>query len=69
MIENSLTLLLIRATKTILKYQAENILIKEKFFTNVIRCSRLRLWVGYFIYFNFTRVSSIVYQLLHLKFN
>ena len=43
MIEKSLTLLLIRATKTILKCQAENILIKEKFFTNVIRCSRLRL--------------------------
>ena len=28
-------------------------------FTNVIRCSRLTLWVGYFIYFNFTHVSSI----------
>ena len=35
-------------------------------FTNVIRRSRLPLWIGYFIYFKFTRVSSIVYQLLHL---
>ena len=35
-------------------------------FTNFIRCSRLPLWVGYFIYFEFTRVSSIVYQSLHL---
>ena len=35
-------------------------------FTNVICCSRLPLWVGYFIYFKFTRVSSIVYQSLHL---
>ena len=34
-------------------------------FTNVIRCSRLPLWVGYFIYLKFTRVSSIVYQSLH----
>ena len=33
--------------------------------TNVIRCSRLPLWVGYFIYLKFTRVSSIVYQSLH----
>ena len=31
-------------------------------FTNVIRCSRLPLGVGYFVYFKFTRVSSIVYQ-------
>ena len=30
-------------------------------FTNVIRCSRLRLWVGYLTYFKFTRVSSIVH--------
>ena len=35
-------------------------------FTNVIRCSRLPLWVGYFNCFKFTRVSSIVYQSLHL---
>ena len=35
-------------------------------FTNAIRCSRLPLWVSYFIYLKFTRVSSIVYQLLHL---
>ena len=34
--------------------------------TNVIRCSGLRLWVGYFIYFKFTHVSSIVYKSLHL---
>ena len=34
--------------------------------TNVIRCSRLQLWVGYFIYLKFTRVTSIIYQLLHL---
>ena len=33
-------------------------------FTNVIRCSGLRLWVGYFIYFKFTRVSSTVNQQL-----
>ena len=35
-------------------------------FTNVIPCSRLTLWGGYFIYFIFTHVSSIVYQWLHL---
>ena len=35
-------------------------------FTNVIRCSKLPLWVDYFIYFKFTHVSSIVYQSLHL---
>ena len=35
-------------------------------FTDVIRCSRLLLWVDYFIYFEFTRVSSIVYQSQHL---
>ena len=35
-------------------------------FTTVMRCSRLQLWVGYFIYLKFTHVSSIVYQLLHL---
>ena len=35
-------------------------------FTNIIRCSRLPLSVGYFVYFKFTRVSSIVYQSLHL---
>ena len=35
-------------------------------FTNVIRRFRLPLWIGYFIYFKFTRVSSIIYQLLHL---
>ena len=35
-------------------------------FTNVIRCSRLPIWVGCFIYFKFTRVISIVYQSLHL---
>ena len=38
-------------------------------FTNVIRCSSLTLWVGCFIYFKFTRVSSIVSQSLHLYFN
>ena len=37
-------------------------------FTNVIRCSRLPLWVGYFIYFKFTSVSSIVYQSLQLYY-
>ena len=35
-------------------------------FTNVIHCSRLRLSVGYFIYFKFARVSSIVYQYCYL---
>ena len=35
--------------------------------TNVIFCSRLLLWGGYFIYFKFTRVSSIIYQSLHLR--
>ena len=35
-------------------------------FTNVIRSSRLPIWVGCFIYFKFTRVISIVYQSLHL---
>ena len=34
-------------------------------FTNVIRCSTVPLWVGYFIYFKFKRVSSILYQSLH----
>ena len=34
-------------------------------FTDVIRCSRLLIWVGYFIYLKSTRVSSIVYQSLH----
>ena len=33
---------------------------------NVVRGSRLRLWVGYFIYFEFTRVSSKVYQSLNI---
>ena len=36
-------------------------------FTNVIHCSRLPFWVGYFIYFKFTCVSSVVYQSLHLS--
>ena len=31
-------------------------------FTNVIRCSRLRLCVGHLTHFIFTRVRSIVYQ-------
>ena len=31
-------------------------------FTKVIHYSRLPLWVGYFIYFKFTCVSSIVYK-------
>ena len=35
-------------------------------FTNVICCSRLKLWVGYFNYLKFTHVSLIVYQSLHL---
>ena len=35
-------------------------------FTNVLRCSRLALWVGYFICLKFIRVSSIVYQSLYL---
>ena len=35
-------------------------------FTDVIRCSRLPFWVGYFIYLKFTGVSSIVYHSLHL---
>ena len=35
-------------------------------FTNVLRCSRLPLWVGYFIYLKFACISSIVYQLLNL---
>ena len=34
--------------------------------TNVIRCFRPQLWVGYFIHFKFTRVSSLVYQSLYL---
>ena len=34
-------------------------------FTDVIRCSRLLIWVGYFIYLKSTRVSSIVYDSLH----
>ena len=34
--------------------------------TKVIRCSRLPLWVGYFIFFELTRVSSMVYQSLQL---
>ena len=38
-------------------------------FTNVINSFRLWLWLGYFIYFKFTRVCSIVYQLLNLYFN
>ena len=38
-------------------------------FTNVIRYSRLPIWVGYFIFFKFTHVSSIVYQSLHYLFN
>ena len=34
--------------------------------TDAMRCSRLPLWVDYFIYFKFTHVSSIVHQSLHL---
>ena len=34
--------------------------------TNVICCSRLPLWVGYFIYLKFTRISSIVCQSVDL---
>ena len=30
-------------------------------------CFRLRLWLGYFIFFKLTRVSSIVYQSLHFS--
>ena len=33
--------------------------LKLFIFTKVIHCSRLPLWVGYFIYFKFTRVSSM----------
>ena len=33
-------------------------------FTNVIRCSRLPLWLAYFIYFKYIHVSSVVYQSL-----
>ena len=40
-----------------------------KAFNNAIRCSRLRLWVGYFIYLQFVRASSIAYQLLVLIFS
>ena len=36
-------------------------------FTNVIRCSRIPHEVGYFIYFIFTRVSSIAVSLVQLK--
>ena len=35
---------------------------KRLILANIIRCSRLRLRVGYFIYFKFTCVSSIVNQ-------
>ena len=38
-------------------------------FTDIIRGSKLPLWVGYFIYLKFTCVSSIIYQSLHLNFN
>ena len=34
--------------------------------TDAMRCSRLTLWVDYFIYFKFIHVSSIVHQSLHL---
>ena len=36
--------------------------------TDAMHCSRLPLWVDYFIYFKFT-VSSIVHQSLHLLFD
>ena len=49
---------------------SEQVLFKDTvvaFLTNAIRCSRLWLWLGYFIYFKFTHVnSSIVYQWLRL---
>ena len=35
-------------------------------FTDVIRCSRLPLCVGYFINLKFISVSSNIYQLLYL---
>ena len=48
-------------------YLKETINFLQMFiFTNVIRFSRLPFSVGYFIYFKFTRVSSIVYHSLHL---
>ena len=31
---------------------------------DVLRCCRLRLWVGYFIYFKFTRVSFYLMVLM-----
>ena len=34
----------------------------KAYFANVLGCSRLRLWVGYFVYFKFTRVSPIANQ-------
>ena len=70
-----LSILLSRAviTKSALNNSANQFANKEIsilriqwMFTKVILCSRLRLWIGYFIYFKFTRVSSIVYQSLHL---
>ena len=51
---------------------AWNELIKDTinaYFYNVICCCRLRLGVSCFIYFKCRRVSSIVYQSLHLSFN
>ena len=40
--------------------------LQQFIFTNIIDCSRLPLWVGYFIYLKFTCVVLIVCQLLHL---
>ena len=39
---------------------------KKLILAKVVRCPRLGLWVGYFIYFELTRISSIVNQSLRL---
>ena len=41
-------------SKTILKNWVILRIQWRLIFANIIRCSRLRLWVGYFIYFQFT---------------
>ena len=43
--------------------------IKDLFFTNAIRFSRLLLWVGYFTYFRFTRVRDKFSKMRHIFVN
>ena len=68
--ENSCFILILKEKMSVLifnnVYFIKDTLNPSQLFTSIIRCSRLPLWIGYFIYSKFTCVSSIVYQSPHL---